>query len=349
MYTDERPTHSGLSRRTIMKTAAWSAPVIAVAAATPAAAASTVQGVDLYATGLQQGSSFSFYSTDLTTKYTATEPSGFTLLNKGTESAPAGSVTVQARYDNRVYTPDRVYVHFGDTDTEASFTVTDVAGNASTISFVIPIEMPVETDVFGPNAIRVRTILSPDVTYPNDMYDNYVEPMWTIVYADDADPTNNIFGPWAATSEPATPWGLTLEAETATETSDSCSVEVVTSATITSVGPNPTPSSLNGTMYIDSGLISNVTLTTATLDGADVLGDITFTKETSQRYSYAYNQQLATNEVLVLAFDYDAIADGVTDGSTFNQINVYGAEDPNNSGSRRTVSWFDAESAVCTP
>lgn len=44
---NEQNKNSGLSRRTMVKGAAWSVPVIAVAAATPSAAASTVADVDI--------------------------------------------------------------------------------------------------------------------------------------------------------------------------------------------------------------------------------------------------------------------------------------------------------------
>lgn len=349
MPNDQRPTHSGPSRRTMMKAAAWSAPVIAVAAATPAAAASTVQGVDLYAAGLQMGNSISFFSTDLTTRYGTADPNGLTLLNKGEDTAPAGTVTVQARYDNRIFTPSKVTVSSGDPAVEVPFNIISVEGNASTIAFTIPRDIPTQTDVFASNAVRVYTYFDADLAYPNDRYDDYIAPQWTVISADDSDGTNNVFGPWTPTSEPAEPWGLTLTAETSTLSAGSCSVDVASTVTIESVGPNSTPVAPNGRVYVDTGLISNVSLTAATLNGTDITSDVSLERNVYGSYDYSLGQTLASGDTVVLSLDYDVVSDGTSDASEFSQVFVTGTDDSNDPNERLTVSHFNVPGAVCTP
>lgn len=349
MHHEHEASSSGFSRRTIVKAAAWSAPVVAVAAATPAAAASTVQGIDLFADGLQMGSELIFFSTDLATRYIASEPMGFTLLNKGADTAPAGSVTVQARYDNRIYTPTGVDLSVGGSTEAVAFDIVSVDGNASTISFVIPREMPTETSVFGANAMLVFTRFEADIAYPNDTYDGYIAPQWTIMSADDSDVTNNVYGPWTPASEPAAPWGLTLAAETSTLSAGSCSAEVASTVTIESIGPNPTPTAANGRMYVDAGLISNVSISSATLNGTDITSDVDFSRNEFGSYDYTLGQTLAAGDTVVLSVDYEVISGGTTDGSATNQVFVTGTDESNDRNKRQTVSYFDVPGAVCTP
>ncbi len=332
-----------LSRRTVVTAAAWSAPVIAVAAATPAAAASTAGAVDLFADGLQMGSGMTYFNKDLTTRYETADPLGFTLLNNGPEPAPAGSVSVQVRYDNRVFTPTEVTISGSE---PIPFSTPVASGDASTFTFTVPQQVEVETDVFGPNALRVITRFDGSFAYPNDVFDDYVEPSWTILSDDDADTSNNIFGPFTSTPYPATPWGLTLETETTSLTSGSCTFDVPTSVTVTSVGPNPTPEAVTGYLRLDTGLVSSVSLTGATHNGNSILSDVVF-ESSGGAYSFNLGRPLEADDVVVLSFDVEAAENGGVNGD-MAQIGVSGfnGQDLNE---RLTISYFDFDKPVCAP
>lgn len=181
-----------------MKAAAWSAPVIAVAAATPAAAASTVEGFDLAVQGMSMGATFTFYSSDGQTRYMAGEPGSVLVMNEGTETAPAGTVA-QVTYDNRIHTPTSTGYRFVENDetTAADFTIVSTDGNSSTLAFVVQTPVPVNTTI--DNALVLDIDFVTDVEPPNDRFDNYVPLQYTLVADGDIDPINNVHGPFPAT------------------------------------------------------------------------------------------------------------------------------------------------------
>lgn len=196
---DEKTMHGTPRRRTVMKAAAWSVPVIAVAAATPAAAASTVEGPDLDLRGLSMGSTFTFYSEDGQTQYMAAEPSSFIIMNQGTVAAPLGAI-VQVTYDNRIHTPTAMGYRFLDNGQEVEpldFVVDSVDGDKSTLSFVIPEQIPVNTSY--DHALIVDIDFATDVEPPNDRYDDYVPQLYTVSADGDIDESNNVLGPYSAT------------------------------------------------------------------------------------------------------------------------------------------------------
>lgn len=96
------PAASGLSpaRRQILGAAAWSAPVVAVAASAPALAASSASDLALYQAG---GDAWTLENADGSQQLRLTQPSVIGLANLASGNIPASAVTITATADARFF------------------------------------------------------------------------------------------------------------------------------------------------------------------------------------------------------------------------------------------------------
>lgn len=339
-------TARGINRRTVLTAAAWSAPIIATAVATPLAAASGAPQFDLFMSGLQQGSSVDLFTADLTMKYTDGFTGGFTLMNRGPEPAPAGTI-VQMRYDNRIVTPTDFEYRIGSADTQQplSYTTPVSNGNESTVTFVLPVEVPVGEDVFGAGTIWVYTDYTLDLAYPNDALDDYKVMNWRILTSD-SDTSDNLFGALTPTTVPAnSPWGLELTATHTAHTTDRCAYNLPTAVTVTSVGPGTTPGDVTINLAVEAVPVMDATLTSLTIDGVATSGTLT----SSQRgaYTLALARPLAAGQVVQAEFAYDVDPAGEFTNNGWAQVNAHVPSDPGIQDHRLTASSSDADNSAC--
>ncbi|SFR51742.1 hypothetical protein SAMN04488591_1663 [Microbacterium azadirachtae] len=128
-------------RRTILKTAAWSVPVIAVAAATPLAAASVA--ADLQLTPDPRGDTLHGVSPDGLQSYDLSVVASFSATTLGASPTPAGSV-VTLTFDSRLFSgPWLTLDTYGGTIVSVASSTT--AGNVTTASFTLPVAVPAGT------------------------------------------------------------------------------------------------------------------------------------------------------------------------------------------------------------
>lgn len=128
-------------RRTILKTAAWSVPVVAVAAATPLAAASVA--ADLQLVPDPRGTTVHGESPDGLQSYEFPMAASFSATTLGATPTPAGSV-VTLTFDSRLFSgPWLTLDTFGGTVVSVAGSTT--AGNVTTATFVLPVAVPAGT------------------------------------------------------------------------------------------------------------------------------------------------------------------------------------------------------------
>lgn len=337
---------AGIDRRSVLTAAAWSVPVVAAVAATPLAAASAV-GFDLFTNGLQRGDSATIFNGDATLRYLNNFADGFTLLNHGPLEAPAGTV-VTMRYDNRVVTPtDFTFSQGGPSNprTPLLYSAPVVNGNESTVTFVIPIPVPVEEDVFGPGTIWIFTPFDLDIAYPKDAIDDFKPLFWQVITADD-DGSNNFFGEPTATTVPAnSPWGLETSATFTPHTTSACEMELPTAVSVTSVGPGSTPGIASLNLYLEPLAVTGVTLESLTINGAPV--PATVAGAGSGAWTVSLGQVLVAGDIAEATFSYtiDAAAALVNNGRAqivANSDGLGGGQDQ-----RRTTSFVNGDNSAC--
>lgn len=124
----------GLARRTVLKASAWSVPVIAVAVATPMAAASTAVDLELRESA---GDGLTGFSPDRLRAYTLSIASEMRARVIGTTPTAVGS-TLTLSYDNRLM--DDPSVEIGSTAAIAQSPT--VNGNTTTVTFTLPVPIP---------------------------------------------------------------------------------------------------------------------------------------------------------------------------------------------------------------
>lgn len=127
---------SGLRRRTILKASAWSLPVIAVAVATPLAAASTA--IDLELTAQPFGDRIIVTNPEGTLAFDATIPYTFDATTFG-QAATAGTTLILS-FDVRLL--DDVSVAMGGEP--ATQLTSELTGNTRTVTFALPIPIPAD-------------------------------------------------------------------------------------------------------------------------------------------------------------------------------------------------------------
>lgn len=131
-----RATPSGPSRRTILRASAWSLPVVAVAVATPLAAASTA--IDLALTAGPFGDRIIVTNPEGTLAYDVTVPYTFEATTLGATATEGTTLVVS--FDLRLLDGLRVGIE-GQPATELT---SDITGNTKTMSFLLPVAIPAD-------------------------------------------------------------------------------------------------------------------------------------------------------------------------------------------------------------
>ncbi len=133
----EKPTSValGIERRTILKTAVWSVPVVTAAIAAPLAAASTA--IDLVLTTLPIGEGITGTSPDGLSTYYLGWTSRYEASTTGPDAAPVGA-SIALSFDSRVFSSSNASI--GATSlTEAS---SSTVGDVTTAIFTVPVAIP---------------------------------------------------------------------------------------------------------------------------------------------------------------------------------------------------------------
>lgn len=277
---DQQNSTPGLSRRTALKAAAWSVPVIAAATAVPAYAASG-ETVDLTVAWLQSGEAFEGYNADRSKKYTVSIPTGVQVSNAGTVDVAAGSTLIMT-YDARLFGPD---AGASIDDAPLARTSVETSGNLTTATFILP-AFPVGTSDMWIRA-GMPLLANPDSLPWLVDIESYTLTI-TPASAVDATPENNT-AVSAARYEDTTDGAVTATWGTKTVPNSQApaaphEIDVPETITITSLAPGATVDEVRIAIGIaqardaDSNhvgyLLESWTITSAELDGTDVLSSI---------------------------------------------------------------------------
>jgi len=340
-------TH-GLSRRTVVKAGAWSVPVIAAAVAAPLASASTV-GFDLAAEPLNRGDGFSLFTADLTQSFSVGSPLGFIIGNRGTQPSPAEAISVQLRVDSRVWdVTGMTYAFAGDAPTPVASTAPTISGDAATYTWTFVSSIPVGSDFT--TGLTILFDLDMIAQYPNDHLDDYVPPIYTVIPpSGDSDASNNLQAFGAPTYVPAEPFGALLDINwEGIAVAAQYTAYRPTSATLTSVGPNPLLVGEGMLLRVDDHLTDTIGIQgDATLNGVAVPGLIEARPFTDPAQSgltfFAFTRELAAGDVLGVTFAYtQPTTTAVPDiGSARAQLTYWPEGRLNDPDQRRTTQLDD--------
>ncbi|WP_435749021.1 hypothetical protein [Microbacterium sp. PMB16] len=149
-------TTSGLSRRTILQASAWSIPVMAVAVATPLAAASTA--IDLELVARPGGDRIGGTNPEGTQAVDLTLPFTYDATSAG---GPVSNATLVVSFDTRLIDGPSVTID----GFPAQQIATELSGTTRTVTFSLPFDIPGngETIAIQPSfAIENRTAWVPD-------------------------------------------------------------------------------------------------------------------------------------------------------------------------------------------
>lgn len=286
-------TASSPSRRTVIKAGAWSVPVIAAAVATPLAAASTA-GTDLIVQWLPSGTDVGARSADDTRGYTLGLPSGVWVSTTSTTPVPAGS-TLTVSYDDRV---------LGAPSATAAGVPLVSAGSGSFILPEIPatgaqlrVDIPYATKTAEWHEDITPLSVTATPATGNDPDDSNNTVMLEARYFDTSDAS--LTATWRQVTV-STLSGL----ETATFV-DEVAIEALAPGDVAS-GRRvafSTPESISGDYPITS-----VSVSSATLDGVDVLPSIGAAQsELYGRFTVPVNTGIPVGKTLVLKISVDAV------------------------------------------
>lgn len=358
-HTDALSANSGrnpVERRSVVRAAAWSAPVIALAVTAPAASASTVIDFDGAVTGLQMGSVTDIFNGDLTARYTVNVPLGFTFLNTGTVPIPAGTAA-SVTYDRRVFSPQGFEVRLGQVTIPLAHSVPVVAGDAATVTFNVPIEIQPNTDPVSAAAVLVITRFSMHHDYPNDAIDGLVTSRFAITLQD-TNPANNSMDDFGFTTAiPAAPWGVSIDRSWAPYSWNGglCHAELPSSTTFTSVGPHPTRAGDQIAIGYDTRLANSATVSGITLNGVPAPDLIAVSSVVASgvygRTEFTVAQPLAAGDVLQAVFGYVHAPDaGTISDINRSSLNWNSPANPNDPDRRNTEPFEDSynNNASCT-
>lgn len=291
--------------------AAWAAPVVTIAAAAPAASASSVAGFDLALDPPQLGSSFYMFNGTFTRLLEVGEPVATVVANHGAAASPAG-FTLQVSYDSAVFRFTGAQGHFGGSGTERTplpIVTRSQADRVETVTFTIPVVIPPGTDSFSGYFVGFDY----DIVgiYPNDNVDNFRPARFTILpVPGDADSTNNVaVGSTARDLGPVSPWGVLASATYDTRAIGSLTLKRPTTITWTSVGPNPTPAGSTLRIGTDAQTASQVRIANVRLNGGAAPSAVTFVSQESFGGEtitavYDLNVRLASDDVLTFDVTY---------------------------------------------
>lgn len=296
------------SRRTMLTAAAWSTPVLAIATATPAFAASG--GVDLAYFGTA-GEVPQAVSEDGFKVVAQSIPHGFLLGNLGSTDIPAGT-TLQVLADARWFSNLSLEVNGTATDGGAGTT----SGNIRTWNFVISTPIPVS--VLGgsglpTNGVDVRfldTLVEP-LPFVEDL--EPLQLLFTPAGGGDVDPTNNTVRSEAQYSD-------TFDMDVASvdwkdhvfynAEGSAALARLADSAVLRANDPGDVP---EGTLLLYGVPSSEVEVAvSASIDGVSAPGFITLSGNQNWEYFRAFDivQELPAGKSAVLTFT-PAVSDGL--------------------------------------
>lgn len=317
METSPHGISTGTKRRTVLKAAAWSAPIVAVAAATPAAAASEITNVDLFLEPPQMGESYWFYSPDHLTSYAWGGFLGFHVSNSGTEDAPAGTI-VQLSYDPRVFEySNSPTIFIGDVEHELAYTVTQLSATTATLTMTIDIPIPAQSTWESQNSVLVRMNPTYVLRYPNDTVDNPGTYSEMIVSGQDSNTANNSRGPFSPTVHNTGPYEFTLDVASTSATITRCDMTLPQTVSVTNSGYG-TPEGNDPILQldVDNTAVTNVAVTSVEIDGVAVAeADYSVEGPTDESSSWwvRVSKPLPVGATLVVEFDYTIDADAGVD------------------------------------
>lgn len=290
--------------------AAWATPVVAVAAAAPAASASPSAGFDLALDSPQMGSSFYMFNGALTRLLQVGEPVATVVANHGTVASPTG-FTLQVSYDSAVFRFTGATGHFGGSSDRTPLPVTSrsQADRVETVTFAIPVVIPPGTDSFSGYLVRFDyDILG---VYPNDSVENYRSTRLTILpVAGDTNSSNDTTVASTAKDLGAvSPWGVLANATYETRAIGSLTLKRPTTITWTSVGPNPTPAGSTLRIGTDAQTASRVRISNVRINGATAPAAVSFSSQESSNGQtitavYDLNVHLGADEELTFDVTY---------------------------------------------
>ncbi len=255
---------SEIRRRTLLKTAAWSVPVVAIGIAAPAAAASTE--VDLVVRGVS-GDSVGAVSPDGVRAYSIPITHGFWLGTVGAAPAPPGSVATLS-FDNRILGGPSLTVG-GAAATPLGSPST--SGNRTTVRFTIPATIPAGEDSI-PGTLDFETMLFGEWHEDIESFSLQILPT-----GPDPDLTNN---GWdvparyydACDASVSATWGTAAIPHENGE--QFYTFPVLETVTVTALAPGDVPTGGELSVRGPSGVTTGFVVTSATLDGADVSGSL---------------------------------------------------------------------------
>lgn len=314
---DQQNSVPGFSRRTALKAAAWSVPVIAVASAVPAAAAS-VEGVDLRIEWeFGAGESRTAFSPDGSRQYSISVPSFALVTNGGSADVAAGSL-LTATFDARLYSAMDVYV--GDAPLESTGATT--SGNTVTASFLLP------ALAAGAPAVRLAprlTRASEQLPWAEDI-ESYTLTV-TSATATDTVPSNNTvvaearYEDVADVEMTAATWGTKTVpnaqggAAFIVDVPETFTITALSGATVSEVTMILGIPSIDGSA--SGPLFESRTITSALLDGTDVRDKITQPHSDAPYVSVLEGISFAPGQKLEVALDVtltSTAVEGVTNG-----------------------------------
>ncbi|MGB4138117.1 MAG: hypothetical protein WA971_16250, partial [Microbacterium sp.] len=251
----------GISRRTTLKAAAWSVPVVAAATAVPAYAAAS-GGAVIYSTYSQADGTLVF-SDDRYTLLNYSRPTLLHVTSRGPEAGTPGW-TVMLSYDNRVLGGPTITID----GTDYSPSPAEVDGTVSSSGFTIPVAVPVD----GFLEVTISWAKNEETFYA-DLADSTV-----FVKAVDADADSQwAFQAYAATLTPTFDGSLTgTFTEHVSHSADgnyTWSWYTLSSLTITANVPGTIPAADNPFVEINTPeYTTGMTVTAQKLDGQPVSG-----------------------------------------------------------------------------
>lgn len=270
----------GVDRRSVLMAGAWAAPVIVIAAAVPAASASSHW--DLALEPAQRGDSVPLFNAALTERYTVPSPSGIIIANRGADASPAGAITITLQVDDRVWSVEGMeygIVGGGDASDAGAGSKT-VTGNVASYSWTIALSVAAGAN-WESDGIDIRPRASFLGAYPDDHLDDVAPITWILTPpAGDADASNNVSA-WTAQSEPvpASPFGGVIGATwSGVVVADSHTTYRPTTVTLFSVGPNEILAGDAIAVTVEAQATDEVALAgTPTIDGTPIAGLLTMT------------------------------------------------------------------------
>lgn len=325
-------TDTGIGRRTLLKTGAWAVPTLAVAVAAPAASASTPATVNLTLEGPQAGSSVPLFTPSLTERFLADAPFGTVIINTGSTEY-VGPLIVSLEVDRRLWNVTGFTYDTRGSSGESPATLSGptFSGNRATYTASFAATVAAGTDAYTGVFLRVQSEFLGD--YPNDRF----EPAdtaytWAILEPnDDANPADNIREIPASDPVSSSPFGGAMTAQFEEVPSGSGSAYRPTSATLTSIGPNPIAAGDGIRVGFDATIGDSVEAQNVTLNGTAAPGLLSVADNTvsggRRSVLFALTAPLAQDDAVAFDLSYTGSTGG-TPVSNSSQIG-YAPATPN--------------------